>query len=79
MAVKNFLIEWITVNQNSKFCALVDCNQPAMTVLLEYNGSLAWMHAKEKWLDKMIVQKPIYFPVKRYKYSIYSIFSTIST
>ena len=33
---KNLLIEWITVNQYSIFCALIDCNQPAMTTLFDW-------------------------------------------
>ena len=40
-AVKYWLIEWITVNQNSIFCAPVDCEHHAMTALFEYRGSLA--------------------------------------
>ena len=40
--VKSLLIELITVPQNSvSFCALVNCNQPAMPALFEYSGSLA--------------------------------------
>ena len=42
---KNLLIEWITVYQNSILCALVDCNQSAMTVPFEYSGSLAWYNS----------------------------------
>ena len=30
-----------------------------------------------KIIGKMIVQKHIYFPVKRFKYSIYSVVSTV--
>ena len=41
IVVKTLLIEWITVNQNSVFCAIVGCNQPAMTALFEYSGSLS--------------------------------------
>ena len=40
-AVKYWLIEWITVNQNSIFYAPVDCEHHAMTALFEYRGSLA--------------------------------------
>ena len=40
-AVKYWFIEWITVNQNSIFCAPVNCEHHAMTALFEYRGSLA--------------------------------------
>ena len=45
-AVKYWLIEWITVNQNSMFCAPVDYEHHAMTALFEYRGSLAWLSRK---------------------------------
>ena len=39
--VENLHVELITVLQSSVICALSNCNQPTMTALLEYSGSLA--------------------------------------
>ena len=37
------------------------------------------MHAHQKLMDEWLCKKHIYFPVKRYKYSIYSMVSSILT
>ena len=38
IVVKNTLIEWFTVNQESIFFALVECNQPANIALFEFSS-----------------------------------------
>ena len=57
IVVKNLLIEWTIVPQNSAVCALVDCNQPVMTVLFEYSGSLAWFHSSRFTEEKSALLK----------------------